>query len=843
MFHFSGCGFMPDVPTQIHESTQIDQCTHTTYVDDNDPPKKSKKSWEEEEVQDNKSREEEVKDNTHVQKVSRRTSVWILKGEENILDSTHDLKQQRKRGAIFVEDQAVVKDQIPLNKKKKIVAKVKPQEAVLNEKECVADSKLRNSPMFPESDEEDEDDFLDDIMPMTNKCNLDIVYKELQKEPKFKNVTKWLKGIKGNVILPTLEPVVQAIVPGFVSTEAEGKLGAVSKLPEFVPPESMGNFGVGTRLPGFVPPESIGNIGKGMRLPGFVRPESMGNVGAGSKLPEFVPTQTVGYFGAGAKLPGFGSTFRLSSSSPGIVKECSPVYSQIQKMLRTCTSETPTPSASLPLDVEKMHQEEQKQEEVHVDEVLVLDIGSKREDPIEECPQQRDVSRSSDRPLEIEEFKKYLTGENDTEQKNNNDGVAILTATFTGHENDGIAVQKSPVQDDISNVAGRNSGDEERVENSNSVQKSGAEDDIANAEVDIANAAGRNSRDTEGIENSNSVQKSGAEDDIVNATSRNSRDTEGVENSNSVQKGGVEDDIANAASRNSRDTEGVENSNSVQKIGAEHDIANAKVDIANAAGRNSRDAECVENSNSESSNSDEEHANPTTKEENPEVEESETDDSKAIYSSEEEGMVIAEVENLDDEDLEEDSESDSSSSEEEDLAGNYSGNPEDVSKPEQSENREQLNMAEFEKSGEQEDIVAEKINEPGGRFVNYFSASHRIPKALDVMRAKGNVIPLSEICRMYLGINRDTVAVYMSSCKMKCCYKVFHSRKFQNLVVCSTSSLNVDTLDKKLQDITTSVLSGNTHNSAGKSSDTEGENYLPLLSYFLSRVKEQANIK
>ena len=100
------------------------------------------------------------------------------------------------------------------------------------------------------------------------------------------------------------------------------------------------------------------------------------------------------------------------------------------------------------------------------------------------------------------------------------------------------------------------------------------------------------------------------------------------------------------------------------------------------------------------------------------------------------------------------------------------------------------------------------------------------------MHAKGNIIPLSEICGMYFGINRDTVAVYMSSCKMKCCYKVFCSRKFQNLVVRSTSCLNVDTLDKKLQDITTSVLSQNTPNSAGKSSDTEGENYLPLQSYF-----------
>ena len=464
MFHFSGRGFTPDVPTQIRESTQIDQRTHTTYVDDYDPPKKSKKSRVEEEVQDNKSREEEVKDNTHVQKVSRRTSARILKGKQNISDSTHDLKQKRKRGAILVEDEAVVKDQIPLNKKKKIVAEVKPQEAVPDEKDHVGD----------DSGQEDDDDFLDDIMPMTNKCNLDIVFKELEKDPKFHDVRKWLKGIEDDAMLSTVEPVVQANVPGFVSTEAVGKLGAGSKLPEFVSPESMGNLRAGTRLPG------------------FVRPESMGNVGAGSKLPEFVPTQTVGCFGAGAKLPGFGSTFRLSSSSPGIVKERSPVYSQIQKMLRTCTSETetPTPRASLPLGVETTHQE-QKQEEVRVDEVLVLDIGSKREESIEECLVQRDVSRSSDGPLEIEEFEKYLTGDNENEQKNNNDG-----------------------EDDISNVQGKNS-DTEGVENSNSVQKSGAEDYIVNAEVEIENAAIRNSEE-ERVENSNSVQKSGAEDDIVN---------------------------------------------------------------------------------------------------------------------------------------------------------------------------------------------------------------------------------------------------------------------------------------------------------------------------------------
>ena len=773
----------------------------------------------EEEVQDNKSREEEVKDNTHVQKVSRRTSARILKGKQNISESTHDLKQNRKRGAILVEDEAVLKEQIPLNKKRKIVAEVKPQEAVPDEKDHVED----------DSGQEDDDDFLDDIMPMTKKSNMDIVFKELEKDPKFQGVGEWLKGIEDDAMLSTVEPVVQANVPGFVSTEAVGKLGAGSKLPEFVPPKSMGN------------------LQAGMRLPGFVLPESMGNVGAG------------------AKLPGFGSTFRLSSSSPGIVKECSPVYSQIQKMLRTRTSETetPTPRASLPLDVETTHQE-QKQEEVCVDEVLVLDIGSKREESIEECLVQRDVSRSSDGPLEIEEFKKYLTGDNENERKNNNDG-----------------------EDDISNLEGKNS-DTEGVENSNSVQKSGAKDDIVNAEVEVENAAIRNSEE-ERVENSNSVQKSGAKDDIVNAevevenaAIRNSEE-ERVENSNLVQKSGAEDDIVNAeveienaAIRNS-DQERVENSNSVQKSGNEHDIWKAEVDVRNTEGRNSGDPEGVENSNSESdeedanptikeenptteeenteveeteyedSEYDEEDANPTTKEENPttqeentEVEETENEDSEAIYSSEEQGMAI--VENLDDEDLEEDSQGDSSSSEE-DLAENNSGNPEDVSKPDQPENHEQLNIADFEKSDEQEDIVAEKINEPGGRFVNYFSASHRIPKALDVMRAKGNVIPLSEICRMYLGINRDTVAVYMSSCKMKCCYKVFHSRKFQNLVLRSTSSLNVDTLDKKLQDVTISVLSGNTHNSAGKSSDTEGENYLLLPSYFLSGAKEQAHIK
>ena len=58
-------------------------------------------------------------------------------------------------------------------------------------------------------------------------------------------------------MLSTVEPVVQANVPGFVSTEAVGKLGAGSKLPEFVSPESMGNLRAGTRLPGFVPTQTV----------------------------------------------------------------------------------------------------------------------------------------------------------------------------------------------------------------------------------------------------------------------------------------------------------------------------------------------------------------------------------------------------------------------------------------------------------------------------------------------------------------------------------------------------------------------------------------------------------
>ena len=191
---------------------------------------------------------------------------------------------------------------------------------------------------------------------------------------------------------------------------------------------------------------------------------------------------------------------------------------------------------------------------------------------------------------EMSEFEKYLTDNSYTEQKNINDGAAVLTVTLTGHDNDCISVQKS------------------------------VEDDVVNAEDDSEKDAGRNSGDVEGVENSRIEDK----------------------------------------------------------------IENAEDDIGNAAGRNSRDAECVENSNSESSNSDEEYKQATTKQENPEEEQSEMGDSESSTSDKEDGLVIDDDENSEVEEseggnteqLEGDSDTDSNSSEEEgDVVGNKSGNP------------------------------------------------------------------------------------------------------------------------------------------------------------------------
>ena len=148
--------------------------------------------------------------------------------KKHILDSTHALKQQWKRGASFVEDQAVLKDEPPSKKKNIIVAKVKLQEAVPNKNEHVTDSELQSSLMFDDKSDNNEDDLLANDLPIRKKCNMDLVYKELDKDPKFKIVSKWLKGIQGNLILPTVEPVIQTTVPGFVSTEAVGNIGVSS---------------------------------------------------------------------------------------------------------------------------------------------------------------------------------------------------------------------------------------------------------------------------------------------------------------------------------------------------------------------------------------------------------------------------------------------------------------------------------------------------------------------------------------------------------------------------------------------------------------------------------------
>ena len=192
---------------------------------------------------------------------------------------------------------------------------MKPPKAVPNENEDVPDSELWNSLLFDDDSDNNEDDLLADVLPNRNDCNMDLVYKELDKDPKFRNVSKWLKGIEGNLILPKGEQLMV---------------------------------------------------------------ESPQQRDEGSK-----------------------SSYRLLD-----------------------------PEASI-------------------------------------------CNRN-----EMSEFEKYLTGNSYTEQKNINDGAAVLTATLTGHENDCISVQKS------------------------------VEDDVVNAKDDSGNAAGRNSGDVEGIENSNSVQNS-----------------------------------------------------------------------------------------------------------------------------------------------------------------------------------------------------------------------------------------------------------------------------------------------------------------------------------------------
>ena len=52
-------------------------------------------------------------------------------------------------------------------------------------------------------------------------------------------------------------------------------------------------------------------------------------------------------------------------------------------------------------------------------------------------------------------------------------------------------------------------------------------------------------------------------------------------------------------------------------------------------------------------------------------------------------------------------------------------------------------------------------------FVNYLGGKTIIANPIDVMHAENQILPLYEICRLHLGINRDTAAAFSSYSKMK----------------------------------------------------------------------------
>ena len=60
-------------------------------------------------------------------------------------------------------------------------------------------------------------------------------------------------------------------------------------------------------------------------------------------------------------------------------------------------------------------------------------------------------------------------------------------------------------------------------------------------------------------------------------------------------------------------------------------------------------------------------------------------------------------------------------------------------------------------------------------FVNFLGGKICIPNPTDVMNSDNNIFTLHEICRLYLGINRDTAAVFSSYCNFKAYYHKFQS--------------------------------------------------------------------
>ena len=67
------------------------------------------------------------------------------------------------------------------------------------------------------------------------------------------------------------------------------------------------------------------------------------------------------------------------------------------------------------------------------------------------------------------------------------------------------------------------------------------------------------------------------------------------------------------------------------------------------------------------------------------------------------------------------------------------------------------------------------------RFVNFLGGKIRIPNPTDVMNSDNNILTLHEICRLYLGINRDTAAVFSSYCNFKAYYHKFQSTGSSNM--------------------------------------------------------------
>ena len=61
------------------------------------------------------------------------------------------------------------------------------------------------------------------------------------------------------------------------------------------------------------------------------------------------------------------------------------------------------------------------------------------------------------------------------------------------------------------------------------------------------------------------------------------------------------------------------------------------------------------------------------------------------------------------------------------------------------------------------------------RFINFLGRKTVLPKPIDVMHAGNKILPLYEMCRLFLGINRDTASAFSSYSKIKAYYHKFQS--------------------------------------------------------------------